>query len=82
MKISVYGPGCQRCHETERVVRNVLAELGVDADVEKVGDWKAMVAAGVLATPAVAIDGEIKIRGRIPTPAEVKSLLDRSAAKD
>ncbi len=73
MKITVYGPGCYRCHETERLVRNVVATLGVDADIEKVSDWKAMAAAGVLATPAVAVDGLLKLSGRIPTAAEVQS---------
>ncbi len=81
MKITVYGPGCQRCHETERVVRVVVAELGIAAEVEKVSDWKAMVAAGVLATPAVAIDGQIRLSGRIPTPADVRSWLGHAEAK-
>ena len=81
MKITVYGPGCQRCIETERVVRSVVAELGIAAEVEKVSDWKAMVAAGVLATPAVAIDGQIKLSGRIPTPADVRSWLAHTEAK-
>jgi len=81
MKITVYGPGCQRCLETERVVRSVVAELGIAAEVEKVSDWKAMVAAGVLATPAVAIDGQLKLSGRIPTAVEMKDLLFGSAAK-
>ena len=44
MVITVYGPGCARCYETERVVRNVLAELQHDADLQKVTDYKAMTA--------------------------------------
>ncbi len=81
MKITVYGPGCYRCQETERVVLNVLAELDIAADVEKVSDWKAGVLAGVLATPAVAIDGQIMLSGRIPTPADVKGWLERRGTK-
>jgi small redox-active disulfide protein 2 len=72
MVITVYGPGCARCHETERLVRRVLAELQQDADVQKVGDYRAIAAAGVMATPAVAIDGVIKVSGRIPKGEEVK----------
>ena len=72
MVITVYGPGCARCYETERVVRNVLAELQSDADLQKVSDYQAMAAAGVLATPAVAIDGVIKLSGRVPTTAELR----------
>ena len=75
MVITVYGPGCARCYETERVVRNVLAELQHDADLRKVSDYQAMTAAGVLATPAVAIDGVIKMSGRIPKPDEVRTWL-------
>jgi small redox-active disulfide protein 2 len=75
MVITVYGPGCARCHETERVVRNVLAELQHDADLRKVSDYPSIAAAGVMATPAVAIDGVIKLSGRIPRPEEVKAWL-------
>ena len=75
MVITVYGPGCARCHDTERVVRNVLARLQHDADLRKVTDYQAIAAAGVMATPAVAIDGVIKLSGRIPRPEEVAAWL-------
>jgi small redox-active disulfide protein 2 len=75
MTIIVYGPGCARCHETERVVRNVLAELQCEADLRKVSDYPAMAAAGVMATPAVSIDGVIKVSGRVPKAEEIKSWL-------
>ena len=80
MKIVVYGPGCARCHETERVVRHVLAQVKVSADVEKVSDYPAMAAAGVLATPAVSIDGVLKITGRIPKAEEVKGWITKEGA--
>jgi len=75
MVITVYGPGCARCYETERLIRNVLAELQHDAGLQKVSDYKAMAAAGVMATPAVAIDGIVKVSGRIPKREEVKAWL-------
>jgi small redox-active disulfide protein 2 len=75
MKIVVYGPGCARCHETERVVRHAVEQLGVAAEVEKVGDFRAMAAAGVMATPAVSIDGVLKVSGRIPKAEEVREWL-------
>jgi small redox-active disulfide protein 2 len=75
MVITVYGPGCARCYETERVVRNVLAELQRDADLQKVSDYQAIAAAGVMATPAVAIDGVVKLCGRIPKKDEVRAWL-------
>ncbi len=75
MRIIVYGPGCARCHETERIVRHVVEELGVPATLEKVSDYQAMAAAGVLATPAVSIDGVLKLSGRIPKAEEVAAWL-------
>jgi small redox-active disulfide protein 2 len=75
MKIRIFGPGCMKCRETEKIVRNVLAETGIEADVEKVEDVNSMVAAGVLATPAVEIDGQVKIAGRVPRPEDIKKLL-------
>lgn len=75
MKILIYGPGCARCHETERVVRHVVESLGVAADIEKVSDFQAIAAAGVLRTPAVAIDGTMRVTGRIPKAEEVTEWL-------
>ncbi len=64
--VQVFGPGCARCKQTERLVRIALKELGLEAEVVKVSDYQAIAAAGVMATPAVAIDGAIKVSGRIP----------------
>jgi small redox-active disulfide protein 2 len=75
MKIVVYGPGCARCHETERVVRHVVEQLGLSAEVQKVSDYQEMAVAGVMATPAVSIDGVLKLTGRIPKAEEVKAWL-------
>ncbi len=77
MKITVYGPGCMKCKKTEEVVRNVLAEAGVPAQLEKVTDIQAIAAAGILSTPAVAVDGQVKLRGRIPTADEIKAWIRR-----
>ncbi len=80
MRIIVYGPGCARCHETERVVRHVVEELGVPATLEKVSDYQAMAAAGILATPAVSIGGVVKATGRIPKAEEVRGWLAAAQA--
>jgi len=74
-RITVYGPGCMKCKKTEETVRQVLAETGVEAVVEHVTDLQAIVAAGVMATPAVAVDGETKLKGRVPTAEEMRQLL-------
>jgi small redox-active disulfide protein 2 len=74
-KIIVYGPGCMKCQKTEAVVRQVLAETGTEAVVSHVTDLQAIAAAGILSTPAVAVDGVVKIKGRVPTPEELRQLI-------
>lgn len=71
-KITVYGPGCMKCKKAEENVRQVLAEMGAEATVEHVTEMQAIVAAGVMSTPAVAVDGVIKLSGRVPTTAELR----------
>ena len=73
MEIKVLGPGCPKCKQTEKVVREVLAETGVNASVEKVTDIKTIAKFGVFGTPAVVVDGKVKSMGKIPTKEQVKS---------
>ena len=75
MKIEVVGPGCPRCQKTAENVKTALKELGIEAEVEKVTDVKAMAQKGVMMTPAVIVDGAVKCQGKIPEPAEVKTWL-------
>ncbi len=75
MDIKVLGPGCQRCHKTEEIVREAVAETGVDAQIEKVTDVMKIAGYGVFGTPAVVIDGEVKSVGKIPDKEEVKAWL-------
>lgn len=71
MEIRIFGPGCARCAETEAVVREVVAARGGNISVQKVSDLREMMAAGVLSTPAVVIDGVVKAAGRVPGREEV-----------
>lgn len=71
MEIKVCGPGCAKCHETERIVREALAEAGATAGVEKISDFNQIAGLGVFATPAVVIDGVVKCVGRVPTRKDV-----------
>ena len=73
LEIKVLGPGCPKCKQTEKVVREVLAETGVNASVEKVTDIKTIAEFGVFGTPAVVVDGKVKSMGKIPTKEQVKS---------
>jgi len=75
MKIEVVGPGCPRCQKTEENVRSALKELDLEAEVVKVTDVKAMAQKGVMMTPAVIVDGAVRIQGKVPTREEIKTLL-------
>jgi len=74
-RITVYGPGCRKCHEAEELVRRVVAESGAAAEVEKVSDLREMMKAGVISTPGVAVDGVLKVAGRVPRAEEVREWL-------
>jgi small redox-active disulfide protein 2 len=71
MDIKVLGPGCPKCRQTEKIVRDAVATSGVQASVEKVTDVMEIAGYGVFGTPAVVVDGEVKSVGKIPKPEEV-----------
>ncbi len=75
MKIQVMGPGCPKCAEAEKNVKEAVAEAGIDAEVIKVSDFKEITSFGVFSTPAVAIDGKVKVVGKAPSKKEVLSWL-------
>ncbi len=75
MKIQVAGPGCPRCQETEKNVREACAQLNLAADISHVFDMKEFVKLGVLFTPAVIVDGKIVVSGKLPTVEELKKVL-------
>ncbi|GAA4622471.1 thioredoxin family protein [Cellulomonas oligotrophica] len=75
MDIAILGPGCANCVNLERVTREAVADLGVTATVEKVTDYGAIAGYGVMSTPALVVDGEVVLSGRVPTTAQVAELL-------
>ena len=75
MKIEILGSGCAKCKSVEKLVRNVVEELGIQADIVKIEDLQEIVNRRIMMTPAVFIDGEAKIVGRVPTADELKKLL-------
>ena len=72
MNIKVLGPGCARCVEAEQRVRKVVQALGSDARVDKVTDFREMMALGVLSTPAVVLDDKLMCTGRVPSEEEIR----------
>jgi small redox-active disulfide protein 2 len=73
--IKVLGPGCTNCKTLERVTREAVDALGVDATIEKVEDYPTIVGYGVMSTPALVIDEQLVLSGRVPKAAEVRELL-------
>ena len=72
MEIKVLGPGCPKCEQTEKLVKEVVQESGVDTAVEKVKDIMEIAKLGVFMTPAVVVDGEVKSVGKVPSKDDVK----------
>ena len=73
--IQVLGPGCKRCEALAVATRQAIAELGLDATVEKVTDYAQMARLGVMSTPALAVDGQLVMSGSVPDVERVKRLL-------
>ena len=75
MIVKILGPGCKNCKKLEKVTREALAELGLDATVEKVEDYAAIAGYGVMSTPGLVVDDKVLAYGRVPQTAEIKQLL-------
>jgi len=80
MKIQIAGPGCPNCQTTERNVVNACAGLDLAADISHVTNIAEILELGVMRTPAVVIDGEVVISGRVPTVSELKNILETRRA--
>ncbi len=75
MKIKIMGPGCANCAKLANLVQEVVTEAGVEAEIEKITDLLEMAQAGVLSTPALTINGEVKCVGRVPSKQEITDWL-------
>jgi len=75
LKIEVLGPGCMRCETLEKNVRAAVQEMGIAAEVTKVSEIKEIAARGVMMTPGLAIDGQLKSSGHLLTVIQVKKML-------
>ncbi|MGB8019603.1 MAG: thioredoxin family protein [Candidatus Nanopelagicales bacterium] len=73
--IKVLGPGCRNCVTLDRVTREAVAELGLDATIEKVEDYQTIMDYGVMTTPALVVDDQVVLAGRVPTPTALRQLL-------
>ena len=73
--IEVLGPGCKNCQYTEKVVREVVAAAGIEAEVRHVTDYGEIASRGVMSTPGLVIDGTVVLAGRVPTREKVAGWL-------
>ena len=79
MNILVIGPGCAKCKTLAQLTEQAVKELGVTAEINKVTDLKQIMALGVMMTPALAVNGSIKIAGKMPSMTELKTILQDAA---
>ncbi|MFP4562121.1 MAG: thioredoxin family protein [Spirochaetia bacterium] len=75
MKIQILGSGCPKCNALERNAREALVQAGIQADIEKVTDLDAIMEMGVMVTPALAVDGEVKKAGKVMTAEEIAVII-------
>lgn len=75
MIIKVLGSGCANCKKLESNTREAVKELGIDATIEKVEDFKDIMAYGVMKTPALVVDEKVKVMGRVPSVEDIKKYL-------
>lgn len=76
MIVKILGPGCNNCKNLEKATRQALADLGLDATVEKVTDYPTIVGYGIMSTPGLVVDEKVLVSGRVPKPAEIRELLN------
>lgn len=75
MKIQILGTGCPKCKQLAEHARTAADELGLDYELEKVTDINQIMAFGVMMTPALAVDGTVKVSGKVPAVDEIKNML-------
>ena len=74
-KLQILGVGCPRCRKLTEAAEQAAKDLGLDYTLEKVTDITAIVSFGVMMTPALAVDGEVRVSGKIPSPDELRKIL-------
>ena len=75
MEVKVLGPGCAKCKTTYNVIEKVIKENKLDVTLTKIDDIVEMMNYNILSTPAIVVEGEVIIKGRVPSEHEVKTLL-------
>jgi small redox-active disulfide protein 2 len=82
MQLLVLGTGCAKCGKLHEVTEQAAKELGLPYELHKVTDLRRIMALGVMVTPALAVNGTIKVTGKVPSVAELKGILSQTAATE
>lgn len=77
MKIEILGTGCSKCNKTKEIVEKAVKETGVNAEIIKVEDFDKILGYGVMVTPALVVDGEVKVAGKVPSVDEIKKWIKK-----
>ena len=77
MNILVLGPGCSRCKQLYSNTQAAVMQANLDANIEKVEDITSIMGYGVMATPALVVDGVVKFSGKVPSVEELKNILGK-----
>ena len=75
MKIQILGPGCAKCNQLATATQSAADRLGLDYEMEKVTDFIRFAEMGVMVTPALVVDGKLKVAGRIPSDSDLEAML-------
>lgn len=73
--LKILGTGCAKCKQTEAVIRETLSDMGIEANIEKVEDIQKIMEYDIMSTPAVVLDGAVKMTGKVPSKDEVRAML-------
>lgn len=77
MEIKILGSGCANCAKLEKLTKEGIAELGIATQVEKVEDMQRIMSYGVMSTPALVINGVVKLTGKVPNKARIIEILEK-----
>ncbi len=74
-KLQILGTGCEKCKKLTENAEKAAKELGIEYEIEKITDINEILKFGVMITPALAVDGKVKVAGNIPSPEAIKKLI-------
>ena len=77
MEIKVLGTGCPKCKTLEKITKDVISDMQIEATVEKVEDIMDIMEYGIMRTPGLVVNGEVKVSGRLPSEKELKEILNQ-----